>query len=111
MLTVDNAIYIVMGANIGTTITNTIVAVGHATDRGDFKRAFAAATVHDMFNWFTVVLFLPLEVISGYLFYLTEFITADLTYDPNRTDNPEFLKAITTPFTDKIVKVILIFFF
>ena len=54
-----------MGANIGTSVTNTIVAMGQITSKADFRRAFAGATVHDMFNWMTVLIFLPLEVFTG----------------------------------------------
>ncbi|MDJ0675628.1 MAG: Na/Pi symporter [Calothrix sp. MO_167.B42] len=62
-LPVATAIPMVMGANIGTTITNTIVSLGHIGDREEFKRAFAAATIHDFFNLIGVVIFLPLEII------------------------------------------------
>lgn len=54
-----------MGANIGTSVTNTIVALGQVGDRDEFRRAFAGATVHDMFNWLTVIIMLPIEWISG----------------------------------------------
>lgn len=57
------AIPMVMGANIGTTVTNTIVSIGHVTRRGEFERAFAAATVHDFFNIFTVLVLFPIEVL------------------------------------------------
>ena len=59
------AIPIVMGANIGTSVTNTIVSLGQITDKDDFRRAFAGATVHDIFNWLSVFVLLPLEIIVG----------------------------------------------
>ncbi|NJM95935.1 MAG: Na/Pi cotransporter family protein [Phormidesmis sp. RL_2_1] len=62
-LPVMTAIPMVMGANIGTTITNTLVSLGHITEKSEFKRAFAAATVHDFFNLLSVVIFLPLEIL------------------------------------------------
>lgn len=65
MITVALAIPIVMGANIGTSVTNTIVAIGQIADKNDFRRAFAGATVHDVFNWLTVLVLLPLETITG----------------------------------------------
>ena len=49
-LPLKTAIPMIMGANIGTTITNTIVSLGHIRQGGAFRRAFAAATVHDFFN-------------------------------------------------------------
>lgn len=66
-LPVSLAIPMVMGANIGTTITNTIVSLGHVREREEFKRAYAAATIHDFFNLLCVVLLLPLELMTGFL--------------------------------------------
>ena len=54
-----------MGANIGTTVTNTIVSLAHSGKGREFKRAFSGATVHDVFNWLTVLVLLPLEVATG----------------------------------------------
>lgn len=66
-LPVGLAIPMVMGANIGTTITNSIVSLGHVREREEFKRAYAAATIHDFFNLLCVVLLLPLELMTGFL--------------------------------------------
>lgn len=66
-LTVEGAIPIVMGANIGTSVTNTLVSLGHVSRPEEFRRAFAGATVHDFFNWMAVLLLLPLEITTGYL--------------------------------------------
>jgi sodium-dependent phosphate cotransporter len=66
-LTVEGAIPIVMGANIGTSVTNTLVSLAHVTRREEFQRAFAGATVHDFFNWLAVLILLPLEITTGYL--------------------------------------------
>jgi len=66
-LTIEGAIPIIMGANIGTSVTNTMVALGHMTRPEEFRRAFAGATVHDFFNWMTVLILLPLEISTGYL--------------------------------------------
>ena len=66
-LSVELAVPMAMGANIGTTITNTLVSLGSIGRRADFRRAFAAATVHDFFNILAVVIFLPLQVMTGFL--------------------------------------------
>lgn len=66
-LPVEAAVPMVMGANVGTSITNTIVSMGHVRDKEEFKRAFAAATVHDYFNLLSVIIFLPLEIMFGFL--------------------------------------------
>ena len=60
-LSFESAIPMVMGANIGTTITNVLVSLAHLTHTKEFKRAFAGSVVHDMFNLCTVVVLLPLQ--------------------------------------------------
>src|SRR3970040_1963475 len=55
----------VRGANIGTTITGTLAALGHVRQNAFFRRAFAAATVHDYFNILAVIVLFPLEVAFG----------------------------------------------
>ncbi len=61
------AIPMVMGANVGTTVTNTIVSMGHMNRPSEFKKALATATVHDFFNLLCIVIFLPLELAFGFL--------------------------------------------
>ena len=72
------AVPMVMGANIGTTVTNTLVALGHVGRKDDFRRAFAGATVHDFFNLMTVAVLLPMELLTGWLqksaHYLTQWV-------------------------------------
>ncbi|XP_015246258.1 PREDICTED: sodium-dependent phosphate transport protein 2B-like [Cyprinodon variegatus] len=104
LLTVQYAIPIIMGANIGTSVTNTIVAVMQAGDRNEFRRAFAGATVHDFFNWLSVLILLPLEAASGALFKLTN-ITINSFDIKSGEDAPELLKVITEPLTSSIIKL------
>jgi len=66
-ITVGNAIPIIMGANIGTTVTNTLVSLGHINRRDEFRRAISAATVHDFFNLICVAIMFPLELATGFL--------------------------------------------
>jgi len=65
VMDVKLAIPLIMGSNIGTSITNTIVSFMQAGDREQFRRAFAGATILDMFNWITVIVLLIVEVITG----------------------------------------------
>ena len=71
-LTVPNAIPIVMGANIGTSVTNTIVSMGHMGRKQEFERAFAASTVHDFFNFLAVIILFPLQYFTNFLGILAE---------------------------------------
>jgi len=73
-LTISSAIPIIMGANIGTTITNTLVSMGHISNRNEFRRAFSAGIVHDFFNILSVLVLFPLEL----KFHLIEKIALKL---------------------------------
>ncbi|WP_277208812.1 Na/Pi symporter [Isoptericola croceus] len=66
-LPISIAIPMLLGANIGTTLTNTLVSLGMVRDSESFRRAFSAATVHDFFNLIAVAVFLPLELMFGLL--------------------------------------------
>jgi len=75
-ISIQGAIPIIMGANIGTTITNTIVSIGHITRKAEFRRAFAAAIMHDFFNLLAVVILLPLEIFTGFLRHTAIYLTS-----------------------------------
>ena len=106
VLAVKPAIPIVMGANIGTSVTNTIVAIGQIANRDQFRRAFAGATVHDMFNLLCVIVLLPLEIASSYLFHLTNAIINSLSLGKgDKSFKKELLKKITKPFTNHIIQL------
>ena len=105
VLPVQPAIYIVMGANIGTSVTNTIVSMAQSGNRAEFRRAFGAATVHDMFNWLSVICLLPLEAASGYLYRITGLIVKSFNLETNEGAKIELLKVLTKPFSMKIIQV------
>ena len=73
-LSIQGAIPVVMGANVGTSVTNTLVSMGHITRKEEFKRALAGATVHDFFNLLAVIILLPLEIATGYLQTVAEVV-------------------------------------
>ena len=66
-LDIATAVPMIMGANIGTTVTNTLVRIGSVRRSAEFRRAFACATVHDIFNYCAVAILLPLEIYTGYM--------------------------------------------
>lgn len=72
------AIPMIMGANVGTSLTSTLVSLGHVRDREQFKRAFSAATVHDSFNLLAVLLLLPIEVFFSPLEKISGFFASFL---------------------------------
>lgn len=97
-LPVATAIPMIMGANIGTTITNTLVSLGHVKDKDEFRRAFSAATVHDFFNLISVLIFLPLEIATGFLGKVSEWLVQFLIgSDSMSMKGFNFIKPITKP--------------
>lgn len=102
-LPIHIAIPMMMGANIGTSITNTIVSLGHIKDKLEFQRAFNAATIHDFFNIFAVIIFLPLEIMFGFLEYISAVLVGLFTLGSG-TDVGSFnpVKFVTGPVVDAV---------
>ncbi|XP_061593916.1 solute carrier family 34 member 2b isoform X1 [Cololabis saira] len=104
LLEVKSAVPIIMGANIGTSVTNTVVAMMQAGDRNEFRRAFAGATVHDFFNWLSVLILLPLEAATGVLYRLTHLLIESFNIQTGE-NAPDLLNVITDPLTDSIIQL------
>jgi len=97
-LPVTTAVPMIMGANTGTSITNTLVSLGHIGDKSEFQRAFAAATIHDFFNLLAVVIFLPLEIFWHPLEKLAHFFAQYLVGNGSLSVNHfNFVTAATQP--------------
>jgi sodium-dependent phosphate cotransporter len=105
-LPVEVAVPMVMGANIGTSITNTIVSLGHVREKKEFARAFSAATVHDFFNLLSVVIFLPLEIAFGLLEKTGAALAGVFTVSDADMGGVNFVKAATAPVTKTIEGVL-----
>lgn len=80
-ITLQSAVPIIMGANIGTTITSTIVSLGFISKKKEFRRAVAAGTYHDFFNILTAAVLFPLEYYYGFLSSLSLWVS-DLFFSP-----------------------------
>ena len=103
---VRSAIFMVMGANIGTTVTAKLVSLGHITRKAEFRRAFAASSVHDTFNLITVSLLFPLE----YFFHVLEHAATwmgRIFVDFTGITKPEnYLKKITKPSIEGLADIL-----
>lgn len=106
-LPITMAIPMVMGANIGTSLTSTIVSLGHVREGEEFKRAFSAATVHDSFNVFAVLLILPIELLFHPLehisFWLAAFFAGDVTVADVGVSNFNFISFAIAPVVNLIM--------
>lgn len=102
IVSVNQGIFMIMGANIGTSVTNTIVAMGQMGDGDQLERAFSAAVVHDLFNFLTVICLLPLEVVTKYLSALTAAIVKTATTSKgDKWEGP--IKKIVSPLGKKVI--------
>jgi len=63
----ENAIPMIMGANIGTTLTSTLVSLSFIAKKMEYQKAFSAAIIHDFFNIITVLILFPLEYYFNFL--------------------------------------------
>ena len=101
-LPIEMAIPMIMGANIGTTVTNTLVSMGHVGKKKEFRKAFAAATVHDFFNLIAVIIFLPLEIMTGFLQHFSGILAELLAGggDSVSLKGLNFVKYMTAPVVD-----------
>ena len=105
-LPIGIAIPMVMGANIGTSITNTIVSLGHVAEKKEFQRAFSAATIHDFFNIMCVLIFLPLEIATGFFQKLSGNIVGLFGNTQLESSGLNPIKAVTKPVAQSVQGVL-----
>ncbi|WP_310621158.1 Na/Pi symporter [Flexibacterium corallicola] len=105
-LPISIAIPIVIGANFGTTITNSLVSLGFAKNKQELKRAFSAATVHDAFNLICLLIFFPLEIMFSSLEKTIGFLVQRLSFPTVSTEylgnHLSFLQVVIKPFVEQI---------
>lgn len=105
-LTLQQAVPIVLGANIGTTLTSTLVSFSFIMKKKEFRRALTAGIVHDLFNILTVIILFPLEVYFGFLSKLSVKIASWFASD-NAFEGPIiYNRMFTRPLTEWIIEVI-----
>ncbi|MEU8542447.1 Na/Pi symporter [Streptomyces sp. NPDC048717] len=98
-LPIQGAIPIILGANVGTTVTTSLVALTFVRNRAEFRRALGASTVHDFYNWLALLVFFPIELIWHPLRHLSGALTHAL-YGTDWLPNPShfnFIRAATRP--------------
>ncbi|MEZ0471661.1 Na/Pi symporter [Luteimonas salinilitoris] len=102
-LPIEIAIPLIMGANIGTSLTSTIVSLGHVRNGEEFGRAFSAATVHDAFNILAVAILLPLELLFSPLQRSSEALAGLLVSDAAvDMKGMNFMKTLLAPASDTL---------
>jgi sodium-dependent phosphate cotransporter len=122
VLNVANAIPIVMGANIGTSVTNTIVSMANINRSNEFRRSFAASTVHDFFNILSVLVLFPIQYFTNFLGFIAhefEIIFQDVggleLFNPIKSATKPLINIITGwlgefPWLILLLSIIILFF-
>ncbi|UZE91782.1 MAG: Na/Pi symporter [Methanosarcinales archaeon] len=98
-LNLEMAIPVIMGANMGTTVTNTLVSLGHITRKDEFRRAFAASTIHDIFNLLSILVVFPLQYYTNFLGILSNNVALVLI-GKEAIKFPSPVKIVTAPVVD-----------
>lgn len=117
-LTLGEAIPVIMGANIGTTLTSTIVGFGFISDRLTFRKAIAAGAIHDFYNILLVIILFPLEYYYGFLSSLCErlqvYLFGNGAFDGGMNWDLMFdygvIDKLSSLITNNIVQLLLAFF-
>ncbi|XP_011812783.1 PREDICTED: sodium-dependent phosphate transport protein 2C [Colobus angolensis palliatus] len=104
LLTVRASVPIIMGVNVGTSITSTLVSMAQSGDPDEFQRAFSGSAVHGIFNWLTALVLLPLESATALLERLSELALGAASLSPG-AQAPDILKVLTKPLTHLIVQL------
>jgi len=100
----QTAIFVVMGANIGTSVTNILVSLGHITRTVEFKRAYAASTIHDFFNLISVIVLFPLQYYFNILGKFAEFLAREFAnLGGLKFSSP--IKFITEPAIERLIEL------
>lgn len=120
-LTLEQAVPLVMGANIGTTLTSTLVSFSYITREKDFKRALSAGILHDFFNIIVVIILLPLELyfkfLSGIAYQVAQIFASDASFSEPMVYHKVFTRPISEwinnslqlPYLTLILSLLLVF--
>jgi len=108
-LSLNGAIPMIMGANLGTSVTNTLVSLGFAKNKAQFSKAIAAATVHDFFNILTTLVIFPLEISFGFLEKASVYLSGALFGGSSLTYSSP-IKAAIKPVSKSIITFFSEFF-
>ena len=107
-LTIEHAVPMIMGANIGTSVTSSIVSLGHIGNKKEYKKAVSAATVHDFFNIMVVLVLFPLEYFFGFLSNLSKTLTNFLIINAPESDKEfSIMELVITPVYDFIMNILM----
>ncbi len=124
-LEINHAIPMVMGANIGTTITSDLVSLSFIAKKIELRRAITTSTSHDFFNILVTIILLPLQYFYNFIGRISEAITSMFDFSQaglypgsktvfhaslvNIPISDQFFEWVNSPVTTFILSLILLF--
>ncbi|MFH0861174.1 MAG: Na/Pi symporter [Candidatus Altiarchaeota archaeon] len=113
-MTVAQAVPFVMGANIGTTITSVLIALGYSFRKLEFSRAVPVALANDVFKVLNVSVFFILESTTHLLSRSSTFLAGLIGNFPVigavLGGFPDFIDVFTDPAVQPAVETITVIF-
>lgn len=121
-MTLQQAVPMVLGANIGTTLTSTLVSFTFIMRNKEFKRALSSGISHDMFNILSVAILFPMELYFNLLSKTAQKIAHFFSSTGDSVDQVEYnrmftraatewiVENINIPFLSTILAIFLVFF-
>ena len=103
-LDVTRAIPIIMGANVGTSVTNTIVAAVQVDRPDEFRKAMAAGTVDDFFELMSLAVLFPLQLATNFLGIGAGLISSTFA-DVGGLTMVDPVRGVTAPAVDLLVRL------
>uniref|UniRef100_A0A914CH60 Sodium-dependent phosphate transporter n=1 Tax=Acrobeloides nanus TaxID=290746 RepID=A0A914CH60_9BILA len=103
LITVHQSIPIMLGAEMGGSLTNALISLTQSGHRDQFRRAFAAVTLNDIFNFLSYFIFLPIEMATGFIEKISDLLVQP--FSKIKTKNLVTLNLLTDPVLNYIVQV------
>lgn len=102
VFTVQQGIFIAMGANVGNTVMNSLLVFAHSLNKSELERAVAGASVNDFFYFYALLVFLPLEVLTGMFYHLAAVFVPQTLSEGHQWGG--FTGNLILPFINQIIK-------
>lgn len=102
-ITVQQGIYIALGANVGNTFTNSLVMLAHSLNKAELERVVAGASVNDFFYFYALLVFVPIESVTKMLYYLSKTLVPQSLESGSKWTG--LTGAMVVPYVNKIIVV------
>ncbi|CAI5455217.1 unnamed protein product [Caenorhabditis angaria] len=103
MITVHDAIPVMIGSELGSSLVNAMVSLAYSGKPEQFRRAFSAAILGDVFNVCGLFVIFPMEMVSGLIEHVSWWIVDPLISEQGLSFKT--LELLTDPVNQLIIQV------